>query len=113
MVEFLKLKLNIINGNITTEEYNKNINCLKTITYTSQSSQKCIECPIKGGCGWCSGCNYEYLGTPNKRLTNICVMHQARVLANRYFHNKICNLVNRQDDYAKIIAEAIIENLNK
>ena len=25
-------------------------------------------------------------------------MHQARVLANRYFHNKICNLVNRQED---------------
>lgn len=39
------------------------------------------------GCGWCSGYNYEVYGTPNKRATFICYMHQARVLAVRYYHN--------------------------
>ena len=40
------------------------------------------------GCGWCSAYNYEINGTPNKRITNICWAHRARVLATCYYYNK-------------------------
>lgn len=36
----------------------------------------------------CSGWNYQLFGTPNKRCTNICIMHKARSLANVYYWNK-------------------------
>lgn len=32
--------------------------------------------------------NYQVFGTPDARATYICVMHQARALANVYFWNK-------------------------
>lgn len=62
---------------------------LKTITMTSQSDDKCNNCKIATGCGTCSAYNYEVNGTANKRVTNICPMHQARVLANTYYWNKL------------------------
>lgn len=37
----------------------------------------------------CSAYNYEVNGTLNKRVTYICVMHQARALANIYYWNKV------------------------
>ena len=61
---------------------------LDSITFTSQSPQKCIDCPISQGCGWCSGYNYELYGTPNKRYTGICNAHKGRVLASCYYYNK-------------------------
>ena len=60
---------------------------LNSITFTSQSPQKCIDCPISQGCGWCSGYNYELYGTPNKRYTGICYAHKGRVLASCYYYN--------------------------
>ena len=61
---------------------------LDNITFTSQSPEKCIECPVSTGCGWCSGYNYELYGTPNKRYTGICYAHKGRVLASCYYYNK-------------------------
>ena len=59
--------------------------CLDCITRRSQSTDECFNCPIAGGCAWCSAYNYQITGTPDKRVTYICVMHKARVLANEYY----------------------------
>lgn len=93
---------NLNGGLIKTKESIANIEYLKKITYKSQSDKKCLECSIKGGCGWCTAYNCEATGDPNKRVTNICIMHQARVLAHYYFYNKICNLIDRKEDKLKI-----------
>ncbi len=62
---------------------------LRSITRQSQSEQKCLDCPINSGCAWCTAYNYERTGTPNKRVTYICDMHKARVLAQCYHHNRL------------------------
>ena len=70
-------------------EHKEKIDILDSITRMSQSSEKCNNCQIGAGCGWCTAYNYQVTGTPNKRLETICEMHQARSLANVYFWNKI------------------------
>ena len=80
---------NIFNGYNITEEQKKNTKLLSNITRRSQSTDKCFNCPIAAGCAWCSGYNYEEFGTPNKRATYICPMHQAASLANVYLLNKL------------------------
>ena len=72
---------------------------LNSITYTSQSTKDCINCPISEGCGWCSGYNYELYGTANKRFTGICYAHKARVLSACYYYNKRAIILN---DYEPI-----------
>lgn len=62
---------------------------LRGITRQSQSEQKCLDCPIASGCAWCTAYNYERTGTPNRRVTYICEMHKARVLAQCYHHNML------------------------
>lgn len=62
---------------------------LEAITRQSQSEETCLKCPVASGCGWCSGYNYEMTGTPNKRVTFICPMHKARVLAQCYHRNRL------------------------
>ena len=62
---------------------------LSSITRQTQSEQKCLECPIASGCAWCTAYNYERTGTPNRRVTYICEMHKARVLAQCYHHNRL------------------------
>lgn len=59
---------------------------LQAITRQSQSKRECLGCPINAGCGWCTAYNYEETGEPGKRVTYICVMHKARVLAQLYYH---------------------------
>lgn len=75
-------------GLFKTKESLKLRDYLKSITYNSQSSDECINCPISGGCGWCSAYNYQATGDVNKRVTNICNAHKARVLAHIYYYNK-------------------------
>lgn len=66
---------------------------LDGITLTSQSTEECIHCPVARGCAWCSGYNYERTGTPDKRITHICLAHKARVLAACYYYLKrFCTL---------------------
>lgn len=62
---------------------------LRAITRQSQSEQRCLDCPIASGCAWCTAYNYERTGTPNRRVTYICEMHKARVLAQCYHHNML------------------------
>ena len=79
---------NLEHGIFKTEEEKKIKNTLESITATSQSSQKCISCPIRSGCAWCSAYNYQETGSVNCRVTYICSMHKARALANAYYWNK-------------------------
>lgn len=62
---------------------------LRAITRQSQSEQRCLDCPINSGCAWCTAYNYQRTGTPDKRVTYICDMHKARVLAQCYHHNRL------------------------
>lgn len=62
---------------------------LQGITRQSQSTQECLDCPINSGCAWCTAYNYERTGSPDRRVTYICEMHKARVLAQCYHHNKL------------------------
>lgn len=62
---------------------------LEGITRQSQSDEKCLKCSVASGCGWCSGYNYEVNGTPDRRVTYICQMHKARVLAQCYHRNML------------------------
>lgn len=68
-----------------TEEQRHIVNCLKCVTRRSQSSDECWRCPIAKGCAWCSAYNYQATGSPDIRVTNICIMHRARAMANLYY----------------------------
>lgn len=76
-------------GICRTDEQRDRVQLLSKITRSSQSTEDCCRCPIASGCSWCSGYNYQCTGTPNKRVTYICPMHKARVLANCYYWNKL------------------------
>ena len=78
-----------IKKGIDKEEDNHFLTELASITRTSQSEDKCINCKVASGCSWCTGYNYDIYKTPNKRATFICEMHKARVLANYYYWNKL------------------------
>lgn len=93
---------NLEEGLLNSVETKNTINMLNNITRESQSEQKCLECPIASGCAWCSAYNYEVFGTPNKRVTNICIMHQARVLAKNYYINKLCSILNCPEEKMEI-----------
>ncbi len=62
---------------------------LRSITRSSQSPDKCLNCNISMGCGWCTAYNYQEMGSINKRATFICDMHYATVLASLYYFNSI------------------------
>ena len=76
------------------------LQCLNCITKSSQSSEKCMSCPIASGCAWCSAYNYEVFGTPNKRATFICQMHQARIMATSYLWNRWYAKTNSDERYS-------------
>ena len=88
-----------IDGLWVTEEEKNAQACLECITRRSQSTDECYYCPVASGCAWCSAWNYQKFGTANKRCTNICIMHKARVLANVYYWNKLHRLYNSKDRF--------------
>ena len=61
----------VYDGLYTTDAQRQTKAELDAITLTSQSEQKCIDCPVSAGCGWCSGLNYEMYGTANKRFAGL------------------------------------------
>lgn len=75
----------VVNGINVLPEHKSRVSCLDDVTYSSQSTQECMSCPIATGCGWCSAYNYEKFGTVNHRATFICCMHKARALATYYY----------------------------
>ena len=84
------IQIGDLNGIFVSPKQIKIKDYLDSITYNSQSSEECINCPISSGCGWCSAYNYQVTGDVNKRVTNICNAHKARVLAYYYYINKRC-----------------------
>lgn len=94
------LPIGTVNGLFITDKEKQIAECLSCMTRRSQSTDECFYCPIGSGCAWCSGWNYEYFGELNKRCTNICNMHKARVLANVYYWNKYYqkNNINKHFD---------------
>ena len=76
-------------GIATHPEDAARLEALRAITRQSQSEQRCLDCPINSGCAWCTAYNYERTGSPDQRVTYICKMHWARVLAQCYHHNKL------------------------
>lgn len=86
------------------QEHKDNINLLDSITMSSQSTDECINCPIAGGCGWCTAYNFQETGSPNKRCTYICWMHRARSLAIVYYWNKVFKK-NNIDDKVEILLQ--------
>lgn len=84
----IPVQIGDLEGIFRTENQIKVKDYLDSITYNSQSSEECINCPISEGCGWCSAYNYQVTGDVNKRVTNICNAHKARVLAYYYYINK-------------------------
>lgn len=113
---------NVDTGIMATPGQRDCVHCLKCIDRRTQSTDECFYCPIAQGCSWCSAYNYQCFGTANKRATYICVMHQARVLANVYYWNRIYRLNNQPkvfvnhvpEDWAlKIIDQNEFNNLKK
>jgi len=70
-----------------TPEEAQRIKCLSCIKRSTQCSQECLDCPISMGCGDCAGYSYEVTGKIGSRVTYICEMHKARVLASVYYSN--------------------------
>jgi uncharacterized protein len=72
---------------------NKWLQELKLVDLTTQcqheDNKKCLTCPIASGCALCVGFDYDTFGDANHKATFICEMHQARVLANVYYWNKL------------------------
>lgn len=108
------------NGIYKSEHAIKVRDYLDSITLVSQSKQECVDCPVQSGCGWCSAWNYESTGDVNKRVTNICNVHKARVLASCRYHNKrflalhdcLPMRINLpKDDALKYISESEYESL--
>lgn len=83
----------IFNG-LDKKEENPWLLELKKVDMESQSDDKCKKCSVASGCSLCTGYNYDKFGTPNKRATFICEMHQARVLANTYYWNKLFKVLD-------------------
>ena len=92
---------NVDDGLMQTPEQLQNVKCLQCINRRTQSTDECFYCPIAEGCSWCTAWNYQLFGTPDKRCTNICIMHKARSLFNVYFWNKYYQK-NNQNKHMKL-----------
>lgn len=79
----------VYNGIAYNELYCSRCNSMTCITRRSQSTDECFDCPIASGCAWCSAYNYQVTGDINKRVTYICEMHKATILANSYYWNNL------------------------
>ena len=75
-------------GIAKTKKESEHLRCLDCITRRSQSTDECFYCPIAHGCAWCTAFNYQDTGSPDKRVTYICIMHKARAMANAYLWSR-------------------------
>lgn len=88
---------NVYDGLMQDAKCKACIKALKAVDRLTQSTEECINCPIAQGCAWCQAYNYQDSGDFNHRATYICIMHQARALANSYYWNRYY-LQNNQDN---------------
>lgn len=79
---------NVYDGIMTDAKCKACVENLKAVNRKTQSNEECWNCSIAEGCSWCQAYNYQDSGGDiNHRATYICVMHQARALANSYYYN--------------------------
>lgn len=96
---------NIYDGIMTDAKCKACINSLKQVNRKSQSTEECFNCSIADGCSWCQAYNYQDSGGDfNHRAIYICVMHQARALANCYYWN-LKYLYNNENKRMKLWLE--------
>ncbi len=94
-IRFTPFSLNkkeaVVIGNCFTGIDRNKLRPFLTLTKSSQSSDKCLECDVASGCAWCVGFNYDNADTNTiyERAIHICKMHKARVRANNYYWNKL------------------------
>lgn len=93
-------------GIMTCGEEKCRVCALQAITRQSQSTEKCLSCPIAKGCGWCTAYNYQHFGDANRRATYICQMHQAEALANVYFWNRYFRAMHSPERMKNNVPEA-------
>lgn len=107
----LREKKPIIIGNINTGINQNALRSFLTLDRTTQSPDKCLECPVASGCSWCQGENYDASDSATifQRSTAICKMHKARVRANNYYWNKLFHKLELEC----VSKEDIINNQNK
>lgn len=101
----------INNGYLGTTEYQENYKLFDNVTRQSQSTEKCLNCSVAKGCGWCSAYNYEKFGTVQKRATFVCPMHEAASLANVYYWNKLYKKVNMNETFYMYLSEEEIDKI--
>lgn len=80
---------NCFDGIYNTPETKKLLEDMRAVDRRTKNTDECFYCPIAYGCADCAAWNYQQNGSLNKRSTNICNAHKARVLANVYYWNKV------------------------
>lgn len=86
---------NVYDGIMTDAKCKACVENLKAVNRKTQSNEECWNCSIAEGCSWCQAYNYQDSGGDiNHRATYICVMHQARALANSYYYNLMNHYIN-------------------
>lgn len=95
---------NVNNGIMTEKKCIECAQCLQAVNRITQSTEECINCSIAQGCAWCQAYNYQDSGDFNHRATYICLMHQARALANCYYWNQYY-IQNNKDIRMKLYLE--------
>lgn len=77
------------NGFIGREEGSEVLSLMDRITRRSAVNDICFECPISNDCANCSALGHTVFGTPDKRVTFICIQMIAEALANVYYWNAL------------------------
>lgn len=77
------------NGFIGREEGSEVLSMMDRITRRSAVNDICFECPISNDCANCSALGHTVFGTPDKRVTFICIQMIAEALANVYYWNSL------------------------
>lgn len=98
----------IILGNvndINTIQITKEYKQIQNVTQQNISKQECLNCKISYGCFWCTAYNYQIYGDMGHRVTNICCMHKARILANCYFWNQYYKYHNISKHYKLYLSD--------
>lgn len=100
----LRDKKAIIIGNMYDGIDKNKLRPFLTLDRFTQCPKECLECEVAGGCGWCSGENYDasLTGTIFQRSMASCLMHKARVRTNNYYWNKLyrkLELEERTDEF--------------
>ena len=102
----LRNKKALIIGNMNDGIDENKLRPFLTLDRFTQCKRECLECEVAGGCGWCSGENYDSAETDTifERSMANCLMHKARVRANNYYWNKLYRKLELENESQSTIA---------